>query len=420
MIAYTKALAERAAANFDDGRRIGSAFIRGRWLQMKAVLDGGKAFTPLVLLIGISVLYVTGCDGQKTIRVGFVAQLTDVQAELGVQERNGVQLAVEKINAAGGIDGRPIELVVRDDLGTAEGARTADRELIEADVVAIIGHATSAQTMAGLAVTNPARVVMLSPTATTPELNGRDDFFFRVGSSLLDRAHALARRIYQDRNITMVSVIYDTDNTAYSMAFLKAFAEKYQSLGGRLAARVDFSSKVQLDFAPLIVQLQTGNPQGLLIIAADFDTALIAQRTRLMGWPIALFATAWAQTETLISNGGRAVEGLEIEIANTFTNQTPAYLDFKTRYQTRFGQVPSFGAALGYEAAGLLAVALKKTGGKADGLAQALINIKTFKGLSHAFALDRYGDANRPFYVGTIREGKYVDIATLIPTEPRD
>ena len=119
-----------------------------------------------------------GCSGKKAIRIGFVAQLTGVQAELGVQERNGVQLAMEKINAKGGIGGRPVELVVRDDLGTPEGARAADRDLIEAGVVAIIGHATSGQTMVGLSVTNPARVVMLSPTATTPELSGLDDFFF--------------------------------------------------------------------------------------------------------------------------------------------------------------------------------------------------------------------------------------------------
>jgi branched-chain amino acid transport system substrate-binding protein len=370
------------------------------------------------LLIWIAAFFLVSCAGKEPIRVGFVAQLTGVQAELGVQERNGAQLAVEEINAAGGIAGRPIELILQDDLGTPEGAQAADQELIDAGVVAIIGHATSGQTMAGLAVTNPAHVVMLSPTTSTPELSGQDDYFFRIAYSLMNRAHALAQHIYQNRNITRIAVIYDTDNAAYSKAFLEAFAGKYQSLGGKLTAEAGFSSKSQPDFAPLVAQLRASNPDGLLIIAADIDTALIAQRTRLMDWPIPLFTTAWAQTETLVNNGGQAVEGLEIEIANALNNQAPAYLDFKTRYQARFGQAPAFGAALGYEAAKVLAAALQETNGKADGLAQALVGIKNFKGLSETFSFDRYGDVIRPFYLGAIRDGKYVDIEALELTEP--
>lgn len=350
--------------------------------------------------------------------MGFVAQLTGVQAELGVQERNGVQLAVEEINAARGVAGRPIELIVQDDLGTPEGAQAADRELIEAGVVAIIGHATSAQTLAGLAVTNPAHVVMLSPTATSPELSGQDDYFFRLGSSLVSRAHALAQHIYQNRNIVQIAAIYDTDNTAYSKAYLEAFASKYQSLGGKLSAEAGFSSKSQPDFTSLMARLHASNPDGLLIIAADIDTALIAQRTRLMDWSLPLFTTAWAQTETLVNNGGQAIEGLEIEIAKALNDPSPAYLDFKTRYQARFGQTPTFGAVWGYEAAKVLAAALQETSGQAEGLTQALIGLQNFKGLTETFSFDKYGDVIHPFYLGTIRDGKYVDLGALPLTEP--
>ena len=385
---------------------------------LKLISNSMWRLIPAGLLIGIAAFFLVNCTGKEPIRVGFVAQLTGVQAELGVQERNGVQLAVEEINAAGGVAGCPIELIVRDDLGIPEGAQTADRELIQAGVVAIIGHATSGQTMAGLKVTNPVHVVMISPTATSPELSGQDDYFFRIVYSLMDRAHALAQHIYQGRHITRVAGIYDTDNTAYSKAYLEAFTDKYQSLGGKLVAQVTFSSKAQPDFAPLVTQLRASNPDGLLIIAADIDTALIAQRTRLMDWSIPLFTTSWAQTETLINNGGQAVEGLEIEIANALNNETPDYLDFITRYQARFGQAPSFGAALGYEAAKVLATALQKTGGQAEGLVQALIGIKNFKGLADTFSFDKYGDVIRPFYLGAIRDGKYVAIEPQRLTEP--
>lgn len=155
---------------------------------LKLVSKSMWRLIPAGLLIWIAAFFLVNCTGKEPVRMGFVAQLTGIQAELGVQERNGVQMVVEEINAAGGVAGRPIELIVQDDLGTPEGAQAADHELIKAGVVAIIGHATSGQTVAGLAVTNPAHVVMLSPTASTPELSGQDDYFFRIAQTLAPRA----------------------------------------------------------------------------------------------------------------------------------------------------------------------------------------------------------------------------------------
>lgn len=374
---------------------------------------------PVVLFIILVALGLLSCAEKDAIKVGFVAQLTGVQAELGVHERNGVQLAVEEINAAGGVVNRPIELIVRDDLGTPEGARRADHELINSDVVAIIGHATSGQTIAGLAVTNPARVVMISPTATSPELSIPDDFFFRLLYNLADRARALARHICVTRKIARIAVLCDADNAAYAKAYQKAFVDRFRSLNGSVTADAEFSSKAQPNFTPIVTRMRASNPDGFLIIAADIDTALIAQQTRLMDWQVPLFTSSWAQTETLINNGGRAVEGLELEIALAMDDQASRYLDFKTIYQTRFGLSPSFGAVLGYETAQVLAEALEKTGGKAQGLPQVLINIKNFNGLSDTFSFDPNGDVIRPFYMGVIRDGKYVNIMTSEPTEPQ-
>jgi branched-chain amino acid transport system substrate-binding protein len=372
---------------------------------------------PAIMLIAITSLLLTNCSKGQPVRVGFAGQLTGIQAELGVQERNGVQLAVEEINAAGGIAGRPVELVVQDDLGTSEGAQAADRELIKAGVVAIIGHPTSSQTLAGLVVTDPAGVVMLSPSTSTPKLAGKDDNFLRIVQPMAAQAIHSAQHILQDHNRTRIAAIYDTDNAAYTTAYLEDFTREFQSIGGKVVAAVSFSSKAQPDFSPLITQLRQSNPQELIIIAADADTALIAQRTRLMGWPIPLYTTSWAQTETVINNGGKAVEGMEIELTSTANKASPKYQDFAKRYQAKFGRAPTFGAVLGYEAANMLALALRETEGKADGLKQALIGLKDFTGLSDNVRLDEYGDAQRPIHIGVIRNGKYVGIGAETSTQ---
>jgi branched-chain amino acid transport system substrate-binding protein len=375
-------------------------------------------FIVICLVIGVCLIVYIGFLYSNPVRVGFSAQLTGTQAELGVQERNGVQLAMNEINAAGGIRGRPIELIIRDDLGTPEGAKAADRELINRSVVAIIGHATSGQTLAGLEVTGPAHVVMLSPTTSTAALNGKDDLFFRVIQSIVESTRDFAWHVYHDRNVTRIAVIYDTDNAAYVDSFRSSFEDEYHRQGGMIVSEVNFSSKSQPDFAPLLAQVRSGNPEGLLIIATDFDTALIAQRTRLIDWNIPLYTSAWAQTGTLITNGGPAVEGLELAQAFPVNSQAPAYLDFRKKFSSVYGTDPAFGAVYGYESAQVLAKALETTGGRSEGLPDALRGIENFTGLVNSFSIDKYGDVQRPYFLAAIHNGTYVDVISGNPEEP--
>jgi branched-chain amino acid transport system substrate-binding protein len=364
-----------------------------------------------ILFVGILGFWMAFVN-KKTVRIGFAAQLTGRQAELGVQIRNGVQLAVEEVNRSGGIAGRKLELLVRDDFGIPEKARSADRELIKSGVVTIIGHATSAQTLAGLTVTNPARVVMMGPTVSTSKLSNIDDYFFRVYPSFKESAAAFAKYIYQS-GLTRIAIIYDLDNYAYVKAYSEAFSTGFQALGGNIAAILKFSSATHPDFSPLLLKLQKLHSNGLLIIASDVDTALIAQQTRLISWQIPLFTTAWAQTESLIDNGGSAVEGLTLEQSFLVENQSPKFLDFVSRYSKRFGRKPSFGAAFGYDAASVLAAALVKTGGNTKGLRQSLLKTHDFQGLTDTFSFDRYGDVDRPFYLSSIRNSKFIILKKL-------
>jgi len=367
-------------------------------------------------VIGASLL--SGCASRRPILVGFAGELTSKHADLGLHGRDGAQLAVETLNVADGIAGRPIELLVRDDLGTPEGAQAADRELIDAGVVAIIGHMTSGQSMAALAVTEEAGMVLLSPTALTPDLSGLDDHFFRVNLDNSLQARTLARHIYQHHGMSRIAAIYDTDNAAYTETFWVAFAEACCALGGQVTGEESFSSAEEPDFAPLVAELYASDPEGLLIIASALDTALIAQQIRLNAWQITLFASAWAQPETLPQNGGQAVEGIEIVMNYDSNSQKSAFLEFQAHYQKRFGRAPTFAAAQAYEAVLGLAAALEKTGGQAEGLPQALLETQDFEGLIGTISLDKYGDVVRTQFLVTVQDGQFVTLAALEPEEP--
>jgi len=261
-------------------------------------------------------------------------------------------------------------------------------------------------------------MVLLSPTTSTSKLSGLDDHFFRVTGTNVAASHALAHHVYQQRGLSRLAVVYDADNAAFTQTYWATFAEAYRALGGQVTGEVAFSSAGEPDFAPLVAKLQATGPDGLLIIASALDTALIAQQTRLSDWQIPLFASGWAQTETLPQNGGQAVEGIEIVRIYDPNSQTPAFLDFRVRYQVRFGHAPSFAAAQAYEAILVLAAALEKTGGQAEGLPQALLETQDFEGLIGSISLDKYGDAVRPNFLLTIQDGQFVTLAALEPEEP--
>lgn len=383
------------------------------WSEYKLLLS----LLLIGLLIGALACMLNGCGRNEPIRIGFAEQLTGPQAELGVQTRNGVLLAVEKINSSGGINGRPIKLIIRDDKGTPEGVRVADRELIKSGVVAIIGHATSQQTKDALPVIDTAHVVLISPSAAASELSTMSDYFFRVISEIKSRASGFAESIYKRRRLERIAVIYDTDNEAYALPYRESFASEYESLGGKIVGSVAFSSKTKPDFDPMLLKLRSSNADGLLIIASSYDTALIAQRTRLIGWNVPLFSSSWAE-EILIKLGGKAVNGLELEQYYNLNSKSPAFQSFKSQYQKRYGEEPIGVAALGYETAEVLAAALKKTGGSADGLRQALLETK-INGLVDTISFDKHGGVVRPFYVGVAKNGRTVPVGDEQPTGSR-
>ena len=134
----------------------------------------------------------------------------------------------------------------------------------DAGVVAIIGHMTSAQSIAGRQVTEKAGTVLLSPTTSTSELAGLQDHFFRLTPPNMQEAGMLAPRVYQERGLSSVAAIYDTDNAAFTQTLWAAFAQVYQDLGGQIAGQASFSSTGTPDLDKLVAELEALSPEALL------------------------------------------------------------------------------------------------------------------------------------------------------------
>lgn len=380
---------------------------------MKSGMMQGRRFIGYVLL---SLLFASSCSSPEPIRVGFVAGLTGPNAALGVDGRDGAVLAVEKINSEGGVNGSPLELVIRDDLGTSDGAIKADDELInEEKIFVIIGHMTSNTMMAVWSQFQDSGAIFLSPTVSTPQLSDMEDNFFRLIPVNSMFSGKLAEYAASNLALKRIAIFYDTDNASFTDTFRMGFTEKFIANGGEVVLDFPFSSSSAPNFRPALAKLKEQQLDSLCVIASAVDTALIAQQARLEGLDVQILTSNWALTEDLIENGGRAVDDIITVVAHDETNRSPEYLDFSARFEERFKREPTFAAGYGYESVLVLARALKETDGGMDGLADALLRTNNLKGVNGNISFDKYGDVLRTLYLIAVRDGKFMteDVFTI-------
>ena len=363
--------------------------------------------TVLVVLLLAAAMFVVMCRGDRSLLIGFSGQLTGTFSDLGVQGRNGATLAVEEINEAGGVAGMLLKLLAVDDGNTPESAVIADESLLNAGVLAIIGHMTSSQTMAVLPLIESRGAVLVSPTTAAPALTARKDPFFRLIPDNANWAAALARHAVHDRKFSRVSVLGDADNAAYTTSFNDAFIRHFQDLGGIIGANVQFSSKARPDWAALVEDVAGSQAQAVLLTASARDVAEFAKARTLAGVRAEILCPTWPYTREILVSGGESVEGILFATSYTEENDSPHFRSFQQRYEARFGWAPNFAAAYSYEAVILLAKALEKTGGNRQGLEDALTSTGVITGVIGDFSLDQHGDVTRETFLVTIENGRF-------------
>lgn len=361
-----------------------------------------------LVVLGLLSLRLQGCQPEKPIKLGFVGGLTGRSADLGVAGRNGVILAVEEYNNTGGIHGRPIKLLTRDDRQDPQIAAQVDRELIEAGVIAIIGHMNSTMSMAGLPVINEHQVLMLSPTTSTNQLTGLDDYFVRVVAPNKDPGPLfLARHALLTFDLHRMAVVYDLANYEYTKDFYRFFRAEFEKLHQTIVQVETFTSGISVSFMTLADTLLTRSPDGVLIIANAFDTAMLCQHLRKIRPEIFIMTTGWAMTADLIQHGGAAVEGIVSSQAFYKDSQARPFLEFKQRFRARFGHPPGFAATYAYEAATILLDAFARKGDP-HRLKASILEQGIFEGLQGPIIIDQYGDAQRPNHLVTVENGRII------------
>jgi len=378
---------------------------------MKSQTRNRKNFFVFALLQSCIIMSIglLACENKKPIRVGFSGCLTGKLSDLGISGRNGALMAVEEINASGGIKGRPIELIVKDDKHDPGTAIRADMELIDEGVVAIIGHMTSSMSIAALPLINKNKIVMISPTTSTNKLTGIDDYFFRVLAPNLRETNHLVDIAFNKMGVKTVAGLYDLSNKTYTEGWYSRYKSEFEKFGGKIISTKTFTSGQDVDYHGLIQSIIKADPDGMIIVGGAIDTALICQQLKKENFDKPIFASGWSKTDALIKHGGSAVEG--IIFSDTFNGQSKnkRYVEFRTEFKQRFGNEPDFASAYSYESILLLKNILISTD-SFDDLKPHILKQKTLEGVQSIVEIDQYGDAKRKRFIIKVEKGKFVTV----------
>jgi branched-chain amino acid transport system substrate-binding protein len=359
---------------------------------------------PLFMLVVLG-----GCDGGKdAVRIGYLGGLSGRFSDLGESGRNGVQYAIDEANQAGGIKGRRVELLVRDDGQDPEKAIAALDELVAARVELVIGPMTSAMAEVVVPAAERAGIVLISPTVTAHKFFELDDHFFLIMVSARDEARLSAQYHFRDGSARRIAVIHDTRNRAYTESWLAEFTSTFQQQGGEVFPQ-PFESGPDADLEAPVRRALARRPDVVLMIASAVDAARLAQKVRERDVRVTLAASQWATTERLIELGGQHVEGLISH--NYFDRRSSADSMRRLRdaYIERFRREPGFAGVAAYDAARVAIAALERRGAGQDVRSSLLAN-GPFPGADGTIAFNRFGDSGRAPRVTVVRDGQFVTI----------
>lgn len=348
---------------------------------------------------------LAGC--REPARVGAIVSRTGAAAAYGEQVSRGFDLAVADINAEGGVHGRPLELLYRDDSTSPEVGLAALRDLVDREhVQLVLGAVSSSVTLQLAPYCERRRVLLLSPSASAPQLTTAGEYVFRTypsdvfeGASMAD----FARDLGLDR-VAILAV--DSD---YGASLAAVFAERFRSAGGSVVALLTFPEGDTAAIGDAVTALAGLSPRGVYVPAYAGDLATVLNLLRpAKSHPIVLGTSS--VTADLVRLAGPAADNLVFPLPSFDADaDDPGVRAFAAAYKARFSEPPDVYAAYAYDAVRVLAAAMERAGSfEVDDVRDALLGIDHYEGVTGHMAFDRNGDVVQYPRLYVARGGRFV------------
>lgn len=353
---------------------------------------------------------------QETIKIGQYGAFSGKEAAFGIAARKGVILAVEEANAAGGVLGRKIELIIADNQSKAGESATIAKKFASRDkVVAVLGGNPSTNSLEAAPVLQNARIPMIAISSTNPRVTQVGDYIFRVCFIDPFQGAVLAKFAHDTLKVKRVAILTSVSNP-YSVGISKVFRERFTEAGGTIVVEQKHNEGDK-DFRAQLTAIKASGAEAIFHSSNYTEGALICIQARALGFTGPLFGgDAWEAPE-LISIGGKAVEGVYYSTHASPESPEPQVQDFVKKFRERWhGETPDSIAAQGYDAAGFLFDALRRAGTtESAALRNALATTKNYPGVTGKITIDEQRNPTKGAVILTVKDGQFRFVQSVEP-----
>lgn len=370
------------------------------------------SFIFFAMLSALCALLNSGCGGSSSnaIKIGCAAPLTGDQAPLGIDNCQGVRLAVEQANAKGEvIRGYPLGLVSLDDQhNPAQAVNVAKKFVADQDVVGVIGHFNSSCTKPASAVYHEAGMVQITATSTNPELSRQGfETFYRVSAT--DDVQGPKGADFAKNHLNARRIFVIDDKTTYGKGLADEFHKRAGSIGIEVLGHEGITQGDK-DFTPLLTKIKPLNPDLIYFGGIYPEGALLLRQARGLGVQTTFMGGDGLANPLLIELGtAPVVEGTHATMVGGDMRKVPTAAQFIKDYEARFGKLGQW-AAYGYDAGNILIEAVRKAGTKdRSAVLKAMKEIPSFQGVTGEVVFDERGD-NKNQFIGVfkVQNGEFI------------
>ena len=351
------------------------------------------------------------------VKIGSASPLTGPQAHIGIDIRNGVQLAIEDANKAGVMIGGKavkLEMVAEDDEANPTKATTVAQKLADAKVAGVVGHFNSGASIPASKIYADAGIPQISPSSTNPDytLKGYKTTF-RVVAHDGQQGPTLGRFALDKLKAKTIAVI--DDSTAYGQGLADNFEATVKAGGATLVAREHTTDK-DTDFKAILTKIKGKNPDLIMFGGIDPQAGPMKKQMAELGIKAQFIGGDGMQTPNFIKLAGEASEGAMASIPGLPKDKMPGGTEFLAKYKAKFNAEVELFAPMGYDAVMVFVDAMKRAGSADPAKYLPEIGKTDYKGVIGPIAFDEKGDLkNGPITIYVVKGGKWEALETVSP-----
>lgn len=369
-------------------------------------------------LVMIGSLALVGCTkgggDASEILFGEYGSMTGSESSFGISTHRGIEMALEKVNQAGGHQGKKFRVISYDDQGKSDEAVTAITKLITRDrVMLVLGEVASSRSIAAGAIAQQYKIPMISPASTNPKVTQLGDYIFRVCFIDPFQGKVMAKFAHENLKKKRAAVLRDI-RADYSVGLADFFSKEFKAMGGEIVLDVAYSTG-DIDFKSQLTSIRSKKPDVVFIPGYYTEVGLIARQAKELGLKMPLLGGDGWDSDKLTEIGGEAIVGHYFSNHYSQEDKSPAVQAFIAEYETRYKEKPDSMAVLGYDAALVAVDAVKRAKELTpESIRDALAETKGIPGVTGVITLNSQRDAVKPAVVMKVAGAKTYSYVTTI------